>query len=192
MTDPSQYELFTAEVVQAEQIPIDRDLTAEETERFTELETRLRAAWRTSKSDELLTLLRRMKAIRRARKKRDVPAPAPVKQPPAAKKPVANPRAADRSESRLGDLHRELSELAAKQTGHQRLAGKSLGRLAAIVNQVAPLAARDPGYRRVYDRALRIQQKALRPPGVKWRNDTGLTSGGREVLGGLPGTRRGH
>lgn len=105
---------------------------------------------------------------------------------------VTNPRGADRPDSRIGRLHRELSELAAKQAGHQRLAGKSLRRLEQIVNEVAPLAARDPGYRRVYERALRIQRKALRPPGTKRRNDIGLTSGGREVLGGAPSTGRGH
>lgn len=105
---------------------------------------------------------------------------------------VTNPRGADRPDSRIGRLHRELSELAAKQAGNQRLAGKSLRRLAAIVNGTAPLAARDPGYRRVYDRALRMQQKALRPPRAKRQNETGLTYGGREVLGGAPSSRRGH
>lgn len=93
-----------------------------------------------------------------------------------------------RADSPLSRLHGELSELAAKQP----LQGKNLRRLQAIVNGTAPLAARDPGYRRVYERALRIQKKALRPPRAKRRNETGLTYGGREVLGGAPSTRRGH
>lgn len=199
MSYPSQYAQLGVELAQAELIPADRDLTAEEIELLAGLDARLRTAWRTDKSKEHRGLLKRMDAIRRARKKRDAPAPAPEQQPTAVSL-VTNARGVDRPDSRLGDLHRELSELAAKQAGNQQLAGKSLRRLQAIVNGTAPLAARDPGYRKVYERALRIQKKALRPPRAKGPTgkprrlvrSPGLSYGGREVLGGLPGTRRGH
>ncbi|SIF25262.1 hypothetical protein [Mycobacteroides abscessus] len=187
MTDPSKCELFTAEVVQAEQIPVDRGLTAEESKLFTDLERRLRAAWLSDPSDELRGLLRRMKAIRRARKKPAVPA----EQPPAAVKPVERgPR----------QLHRELAEMAAKP----RLKQKDVARLEQILTEAGSLVAHDTEYQRLYQWALRLHKGAPKPTVASLRTggkrvgpaglvkNPALTSAGREVLGGLPSSRRGH
>lgn len=107
--------------------------------------------------------------------------------------PVTTPRRVDVPDpaGRLRHLHRELSGLAAKLAAGQ-LGSKGVGRLSAILNETARHASHESGYRRVYDRALQIQKRALRPPRAKRRNGTGLSQGGREVLGGIAGSRRGH
>lgn len=105
---------------------------------------------------------------------------------------VTNPTPGPNPAGRLRDLHRELSELAGKLAAGGQLGPKGLRRLDAIIDETARLVERRPVYRRVYERALEIQKRALRPPWAKGRNETGLTEGGHEVLGGLPGTRRGH
>lgn len=89
---------------------------------------------------------------------------------------------------RVGRIHRELSDLAAKQP----LQGKSLGRLPEIVEETARLVKKGPAYQRAYEWALQIQKKALRPPQQKKATgkSRGLAKnpemlyGGREVLGG--------
>lgn len=94
------------------------------------------------------------------------------------------------------EIHRELSELAAKQ----QLGRKSHKRLEEIVSEAARLASQRPEYRRLYERALQIQKKALTPPRAKKRRgdaagffqNPGLSQGGREILCGLPSSRRGH
>lgn len=189
MTDPSKYPLFTAEVVEAELIPVDRDLSREKAERFADLETRLLAAWLGDRSDELRALLRRMKAIRRARKQ--AAAPAPDTQAPAVEEPV---------EPGPQKIRRELTEMAAKP----RLKQKDVTRLEQILTEMGPLVAHDAEYRRLYQWALRLHKGAPKPtapstprkgrrmgPAGLVQNPE-LTSGGREVLGGLPSSRRGH
>lgn len=81
------------------------------------------------------------------------------------------------------------------------LGRKRRERLDEIVNDAAKLVRKGPSYRWVYERALQIQEEALTPPPTKGKRrvgpaglvlNTGLSQGGREVLGGLPSTRRGH
>ncbi len=94
------------------------------------------------------------------------------------------------------EIHRELSELAAKQ----QLGRKGQRRLEEILNEVAGLASKRPEYRRLYERALQIQKRALTPPRRKKRpgdaagffQNPGLSHRGREILSGLPSSRRGH
>lgn len=106
-----------------------------------------------------------------------------------------------RDQARLRQLHRELSAMAAQP----RLKGKGVKRLEQILAETGPLVAHDDEYRRIYQWALRLHKGASKPTGAptprKGSKRVGpaglvrnpeLTQGGREVLGGLPGTRRGH
>lgn len=94
------------------------------------------------------------------------------------------------------EIHTELSELAAKQP----LGRRGQRRLEEILNDVAKLAAKRPEYRRLYERALKVQRRALTPPGKKrkpgaaagFSHNPGLSQGGREILCGLPSSRRRH
>ena len=90
-------------------------------------------------------------------------------------------------------IHDELTTFEAK---HQ-LGRKDSSRLEKIVNQAGRQAARGPGYRRLYERALRVQRAKFMPPTrnkqrVRGVSNPDLFQGGREVLGGLPSSRRGH
>jgi len=113
--------------------------------------------------------------------------------PSASDAPARKPKEKGKT---IGQIHSELSEMAAKQ----ELGRKSRQRLEEIVNEAASLVSKGPDYRRLYERALQIQKKTLTPPrGSKWRGgpaglvqNSGLSQGGREVLGGLPSSRRGH
>lgn len=106
----------------------------------------------------------------------------------------------------LREINSELAELAAKKQlhpeNHQRLK-RILNELEQILNEAARLASTRPESRRLYERALRSQQEALALAARKNRRNRasgpagmvqnrGLSQGGREVLGGLPSSRRGH
>ncbi|WP_170092323.1 hypothetical protein [Mycobacteroides abscessus] len=193
MNEPSKYAQLDAQVAQAELIPADRVLTAEEIALLDDLDSQLRAAWRNDRCKELRSLLSRMNAIRRARKPA-TPAPAPARRPPAAT-PV------ERGPLRI---RRELSEMADKQRLKQQLKRKDFTRLEKILSETGRLVAHDAEYRRLYQWALRIHKgasqtaaaskprsgKRVGPEGLV-RNPE-LSYGGREVLGGLPSSRRGH
>lgn len=168
-------------VARVELIPTDRPLTSGEIRMLDSLAARLRQRALNDRSEGLLDLLRRVSAVRTRAREAGVPLP-------AAKRP------AERGGGWLGHIHRELSGLAAEQP----LQGKGLARLHEIVNETARLVEKGPEYRRLYERALQIQKKALRPPQQK--GPTGksrglvknpeLLYGGREVLGGAPSTGR--
>ena len=99
----------------------------------------------------------------------------------------------------LREMKSELSELAAME----QLGPDDRERIDQIVTEAASLASKGPEYRRLYERALQIQKKALKkaatpprgqkqPGGPRFARNPGLSHGGREVLGGLPSSRRGH
>lgn len=183
---PPKLEDIAAVVARVELIPADRPLTTGEIRLLDSLAAQLRRRSQNDRSEGLLDLLRRVSAVRTG--KRDAGVPAPAELPPGAKEPSEKRRGG------LGHVHRELSELAAKQP----LDGKSLGRIHEIVNETARLVEKGPAYRRVYERALQIQKKALRPPQQKRATGKSrglvknpeLLYGGREVLGGAPSTGR--
>lgn len=125
---------------------------------------------------------------------------APQEQPSAASDGPPRKRAP------LREINSELAELAAKKQlhpeNHQRLK-QILNELEQILNEAARLASTRPESRRLYERALQSQQKALKLAARKKRQNwapgpagmvqnPGLSQGGREVLGGLPSSRRGH
>lgn len=106
-------------------------------------------------------------------------------------KPTAKPTTWKPAMLRL--IHDELTAFEAK---HQ-LGRRDSQRLNTILNQAGRQIAKGPGYRRVYDRALRIQRKKIMALAPSKRRRGGVTNpdrfeGGREVLGGLPSSRRGH
>lgn len=85
-----------------------------------------------------------------------------------------------------------------------RLKQKDVARLEQILTETGSLVAHDTEYQRLYQWALRLHKGAPKPtapstprkgrrmgPAGLVKNPA-LTSAGREVLGGLPGTRRGH
>lgn len=188
MAHTSTLDQLTALVARIELTPADRPLTTGEIRMLDSLAARLRRRSSNDRSEGLLDLLRRVSAVRT--RKQDVGVPVPATQSHPAKNPTAEGKGG------VGHIHRELSELAAKQP----LQGKSLRRIHEIVNETARLAKKGPAYRRVYERALQIEKKALRPPQQKRPTgksrglvqNPGLTYGGREVLGGAPSSRRGH
>ena len=119
----------------------------------------------------------------------DIPAPAADPATAAASDEPARKRT-------LKQIHSELSEIADKREPgtDARL------RLEEIVSEASRLVSKGPSYQRLYERALRIQRKAMiiRPSG-KGRigggpaglvENPGLSRGGHEVLGGLPSSRR--
>ena len=122
--------------------------------------------------------------------------PEPAEQPATSSASDELPRKRVERSRALGQIHSELSEMAAKQ----ELGRKSRQRLEEIINEAASLASKRPDYRRLYERALQIQKKTMTPPrGRKRRGgpaglvqSPGLSQGGREVLGGLPSSRRGY
>lgn len=91
-------------------------------------------------------------------------------------------------------IHDELTAFEAEK----QLGREGSQRLDAIVNQAARQVAKGPGYRRVYERALRVQREKIMAPTRSKRRGSGgvrnpdLFQGGREVLGGLPSSRRGY
>lgn len=172
---------IAAVVARVELIPADRPLTAGEIRMLDSLAARLRRRSLNDRSDGLLDLLRRVSAVRTRNRESGVPT-ADAKRPPKKGRGV------------VGQMHRELSELGAEHP----LEPESLGRLHEIVNEAALLVEKGPAYQRLYQRALQIQKKALRPP--QQTTATGksrglvknpeLLYGGREVLGGAPSTGR--
>lgn len=186
---------LAAAVTHAELIPTNRPLTTGEIELLDDLNTRLRAAL-VSHRGEIIGLLRRVSAVRR---NRDTGVRVQDTQILAAKKPekVQNAKAKGRT---IEQIHRELSDMAIRQKSGT-LGRKRRERLDEIVNDAAKLVRKGPPYRWLYERALQIQEKALTPPPTKSKRrvgpaglvqNPGLSQGGREVLGGLPSSRRGH
>lgn len=85
-----------------------------------------------------------------------------------------------------------------------RLKQKDVARLEQILTETGSLVAHDTEYQRLYQWALRLHKGAPKPtapstprkgrrmgPAGLVKNPA-LTSAGREVLGGLPSSRRGH
>ncbi|MGV0581390.1 hypothetical protein ABQE57_22245 [Mycolicibacterium elephantis] len=98
---------------------------------------------------------------------------------------------------RLRLIHEELTAIDAKVSGGS-IGKKARKRLDQIVSQAGRQAKKGPGYRRLYERALRVQRKVImaptrsKPRGRASVSNPDLFLGGREVLGGLPSSRRGH
>lgn len=195
MANRETLDQLTAAVAHAELIPTNRPLTTGEIELLDDLNARLRPAL-ASHRVEIIGLLRRVSAVRR---NRDTGVRAPATQSPAAKKP-AKVKSSKPNGTTIEQIHSELSEMATTQK-LGTLGRKRRERLDEIVNDAAKLVWKGPQYRWLYERALQIQEKTMRPPRPKSNRrvgpaglvqNPGLSQGGREVFGGLPSSRRGH
>lgn len=168
-------------VARVELIPADRPLTSGEIRMLDSLAARLRQRSLNDRSEGLLDLLRRVSAVRTRNCESGAPKAA-AKNPP------------EEGRGGLGQMHRELSELAARHP----VGPVGLRRLDEIVNETAQLVGKGSAYQRLHERALQIQKKALRPPQQRKAADKSrglvknpeLLYGGREVLGGAPSTGR--
>ncbi|MCG7594592.1 hypothetical protein [Mycobacterium sp. PSTR-4-N] len=186
---------LTAAVVQAELIPTNRPLTTGEIELLDDINAQLRPEL-ASHRGEVIGLLRRVSAVRR---NRETGVSASATHSQAAKKPVKVQNSKAKGTS-IGQIHAELSQMATTQKSGT-LGRKRRERLNKIINDAAKLTWKGPQYKRLYERALQIQEKDMRPSRPKRSRrvgpsglvqNPGLSEGGREVLGGLPSSRRGH
>ncbi|MFL0156547.1 hypothetical protein [Mycobacteroides chelonae] len=213
---------LNAAVAHAELIPAGRPLTREEIELLDHLAVRLRRQFFGDRSAEITALLRRVSAVRTGKRDTTVTAkpsaaatsPAPVKKRPAKPKeprkaPVKQsltneiPAAAGHPGEGFGRIYNELTRFAATK---RRLKPAELARLDELVTETATLAKGDRYYRKLHQRAKLIQKGKTPPPqpappqpeGLRavlpagLASSSRLTQGGREVLGGLPSSRRGH
>lgn len=213
---------LTAAVAHAEVIPADRPLTAEEISLLDHLAAQLRKQFFGDRSEEIQDLLRRVSAVRTGKRdttKTTKVTPAAKAPAAAAKKPAKpkgsrptpaprkptddTPAAKEQSGKGFGRLYNELTRFAAIK---RRLKPAELERLDELVTETAMLAKQDNYYRKLHQRAKLIQKgktprpkpappqpeglRAVLPAGLS--SSSRLTQAGREVLGGLPSSRRGH
>lgn len=212
---------LTAAVAHAELIPAGRPLTAEEIALLDDLAARLRKQFFGDRSDAVRDLLSRVSAVRTGKRDTNViakPSTAATSPAPAKKRP-AKPKESRKAPVKqnltneipavghpgkgFGRIYNELTRFAATK---RRLKPAELARLDELVTETATLAKGDRYYRKLHQRAKLIQKDKTPPPkpappqpeGLRavlpagLASSSRLTQGGREVLGGLPGTRRGH
>ncbi|AFS13636.1 MULTISPECIES: hypothetical protein [Mycobacterium avium complex (MAC)] len=216
MAKKAKLQLLTDEVVRAERIAIDRPLTAEEIGWLDDLSARLRTAYFGGKQD--MSLLKRVSAVRTGKHTTAEPAREDtgaqcVQEPPPlatlAKAQTKITKKHTKTSKGFGRINNELSRIAAIK---RRLTDEELQRLDELVKETKALMTEDNSktFRLLHQRA-RLVRKSLRksktpqpkrlerrtavPRGVLPAGLVGsrrLIQGGREVLGGLPSSRRGH
>ncbi|NOQ58437.1 hypothetical protein [Mycolicibacterium fortuitum] len=192
---------LTAAVAHAEVIPADRPLTREEINLLDHLAARLRKQFFGDRSEEIQDLLRRVSAVRTG--KRDTTKttkPTPAAKSPAAKKRQP-PSQKTKNKKSANKLNAELHRISA--------AGRPISKadaavLDGIVEQLRVLADGDRRVRLLWLRALDVREYLTGKSSVPDRDRSGVPSAGRvgrprgldlarrEVLGGLPSSRRGH
>lgn len=208
MAKTSKFDQLVAAVTHAELIPANRNLTAGEIELLDDLSARLRAYSFGNPSQKVNDLLRRVSAVRTG--KRDSPisaaaAPATSTAPPTAspskrKKNSKGPsRGAQRQSTRTHSL--ELRRIA--QAGRP-MAPSDAEALNQIIAELEALSRKAPIARTLWTQALDTRAYLTGGSAAPDRDRSGVPSAGRisaprgldsakrEVLGGLPGTRRGH
>lgn len=219
MAKKAKLQLLTDEAVRAERIATDRPPTAEEIGWLDDLSARLRAAYFGGKQD--MSLLKRVSAVRTGKHpprtvepaREDTAAPCVQEPPPPlaalAKAQTTITKKHTKTSKGFGRINDELSRIAAIK---RRLTDEELQRLDELVKETKALMAEDNSkmFRLLHQRA-RLVRKSVRksktpqpkrperrtavPRGVLPAGLVGsrrLIQGGREVLGGLPSSRRGH
>lgn len=207
MAKTSKFDQLVAAVTHAELIPANRNLTAGEIELLDDLSARLRAYFFGNPSEKVNDLLRRVSAVRTG--KRDSPisaaaAPATSTAPPAdsaskRKNSKGPSRGAQRQSTRTHSL--ELRRIA--QAGRP-MAPSDAEALNQIIAELEALSRKAPIARTLWTQALDTRAYLTGRSAAPERDRSGVPSAGRisaprgldrakrEVLGGLPGTRRGH
>lgn len=202
MAKPPKYELFTAEVVQAELIPEGRSLTAEEIERLDALATRLRLKFSTTGSPQLRILLRRVTAVRNGTRRPTPPNPASAAKP-KRKKAKTEETELSHAEQKAATQSHSLQLLRIAQTGRPMTAADAQI-LDRLITELETLSRTVPMARTLWTRALDTRAHLTGGSDTPDRDRSGVPSAGRisaprgldmgwrEVSGGAPGTRRGH
>lgn len=193
---------LTVAVAHAELIPTGRPLTREEINLLDHLAARMRKHYFGDRSDDIRDLLSRVSVIRTGKRDTTVKAKATaaaVRRAPAAKK--RQPAQKTKNKKSANKLNAELHSISA--------AGRPISKVDAvaldgIVEQLRVLADTDRRMRLLWLRALDVREYLTGKSSVPDRDRSGVPSAGRigrsrgldlakrEVLGGLPSTRRGH
>jgi hypothetical protein len=196
VTKKTTYDLLAEEVADAERIPADGEATAEEISLIDDLAARLRVC--ASGGKRFRNLYERAKCVQariggfdsveQAENEADTDGTAEL---PAKKKSRG-----------FGRIYNELDRIAAIA---RPLKPEELKRLGDLVDETRALAASDRYFRRLYLRAKLIKKgKTLQPTPPRQSAELrgvlpaglvgspGLDLARREVLGGLPSSRRGH
>lgn len=194
---------LTVAVAAAELIPTGRPLTREEINLLDHLATRLRKHYFGDRSDDIRDLLSRVSMIRTGKRDTTVKAKATaaaVRRTPAAKK-TQPPAQKTKNKKSVNKLNAALHRISA--------AGRPISKVDAvaldgIVEQLRVLTDADRRVRLLWLRALDVREYLTGKSSVPDLDRSGVPSAGRigrsrgldlakrEVLGGLPSTRRGH
>lgn len=211
MAKTSKFDQLSAAVVHAELIPANRTLTAGEIELVDDLAARLRAHFFGDRSEHVRDLLRRVSAVRTGT--RNPPArtaqpdpttgaatsPSPVATPKGKKKSKGSARAEQKDRTREYSL--ELRRIA--QAGRP-MTPSDAQTLGTLIAELEALSRTVPMARTLWTQALDTRAYLTGGSAAPDRDRSGVPSAGRisrprglgsahrEVLGGLPGTRRGH
>ncbi|SIF61281.1 Uncharacterised protein [Mycobacteroides abscessus subsp. abscessus] len=201
MAKPPKHAQFTAEVAQAELIPADRPLTAEEIERLDALATRLRLKFSTTGSPQLRILLRRVTAVRNGTRRPTPPNPASAaKMKKKAKTEETEP---SHAEQKAATQSHSLQLLRIAQAGRP-MTPSDAQTLDRLIAELETLSRTVPLARTLWTQALDTRAHLTGGSDTPDRDRSGVPSAGRisaprgldmgwrEVSGGAPGTRRGH
>lgn len=192
---------LTVAVAHAEVIPADRPLTREEINLLDHLAARLRKQFFGDRSEEIQDLLRRVSAVRTGT--RDTTKT--TKRTPAAKAPAAKKRQPPTQKTKnKKSANKVNAELHRISVAGRPISKADAAALDGIVEQLRVLADGDRRVRLLWLRALDVREYLTGKSSVPDRDRSGVPSAGRvgrprgldlarrEVLGGLPASRRGH
>jgi hypothetical protein len=192
----TKLQLLTEKVVRAERIPTDRQLTAEEIGWLDDLSARLRAAYFGGK--QYMPLLKRVSAVRTGnRNPRDVE----LRRIPAEPNRMGSPPVAKKNKREYRRLAAELHRITV--AGRPPSAADTLA-LDDLVEELRVLATDNKSSRLLWLRAQDAREYLTGKSSAPDRDRSGVPSAGlvgrprgldlarREVLGGLPSSRRGH
>lgn len=203
MAKPPKHAQFTAEVAQAELIPADRPLTAEEIERLDALATRLRLKFSTTGSPQLRILLRRVTAVRNGTRRPTPPNAASTTKPKRKKKATTEETEPSHAEQKAATQSHSLQLLRIAQAGRPMTPSDSQT-LDRLIAELETLSRTVPLARTLWTQALDTRAHLAGGSDTPDRDRSGVPSAGRisaargldmgwrEVSGGAPGTRRGH
>ncbi|MFV8137441.1 hypothetical protein ACNQR7_07705 [Mycolicibacterium senegalense] len=197
---------LTAAVAHAELIPAGRPLTREEITLLDHLSARLRKHFFGDRSGAVRDLLSRVSAVRTGSRDTSVTAkptaaatsPAPAKKAAKKRRPPAQKTTNKKSANKL---NAELHRISA---AGRPISKADAAALDGIVEQLRVLAEVDRRMRLLWLRALDVREYLTGKSSVPDRDRSGVPSAGRigrsrgldlakrEVLGGLPSSRRGH
>lgn len=214
MAAMSKFEQLVKEVAQAELIPTDRALTAEEIARLDDLAARLRAKFFGDRTEEIRQLLRRVSNLRIGKRPKEIdspaistaPAPAavvasliPKKKSRQRKKPKTPVRSPQRQETHQHSVTLRRIALAGRP-----ISPSDSATLDALVCELEKLSRTNPRARTLWVQAQETRSYLTGASSDPTRDRSGVPSAGqisaprglerarREVSGGLPGTRRAH